>query len=202
MITSDWKWKVTSGPATEPLSSTEVKNYLKIDVSTDDDLIAAQIKAARRMVESYTGLALISQTIEQKFDRFPLPPQYRLGDFPTGGALILIRYPLISVSSVAYTDTAGDSQTLSTDIYLTDSHDIPARLYLKYAQVWPDTYQQPNAVTVTYTAGYANAAAVPEDVKQAMYMMIADMYENRTDYVKRLPTAAEYLLNPYRVQHL
>jgi predicted MPP superfamily phosphohydrolase len=32
-----------------------------------------------------------------------------------------------------------------------------------------------------------------------MLLIIGDMYENRTDSVKRLPTAAEYLWNPYRV---
>jgi len=30
-------------------------------------------------------------------------------------------------------------------------------------------------------------------------LVIADMYENRIDSVKRLPTASEYLWNPFRV---
>ncbi len=49
-----------------------------------------------------------------------------------------------------------------------------------------------------YVAGEA-AGNVPKAILQAMYLTIADFYENRTDYVKRLPTAAEYLLDQFRV---
>lgn len=190
MITSEWKYKVSVAPASEPLTATEVKNYLKVDTSADDDLITDIIAAARRQVEAYTSLALISQTIVQKWDALP----------PTSGALYLARGPLISLSSITYTDTAGASQTLSTDYYLVDDYDVPAKVRLKYGQTWPDTYNQDNVITATYTAGYADADSVPEDIKQAMLLLIADMYENRTDYVKRMPTAAEYLMDKYRVK--
>jgi hypothetical protein len=39
-------------------------------------------------------------------------------------------------------------------------------------------------------------------IRQAILMMIADAYDNREDYVKKLPTASEYLLDQYRVQIL
>jgi uncharacterized phiE125 gp8 family phage protein len=56
-------------------------------------------------------------------------------------------------------------------------------------------------INVTYQSGYANAAAVPAAIKKAMLMLIADSYQNRQDSVKQLPTAVEYLLNPYRVNY-
>jgi hypothetical protein len=56
-----------------------------------------------------------------------------------------------------------------------------------------------NVVFVRYVAGFADAASVPAPLKHGMMLVIGDMYENRTDSVKRLPTASEYLWNPYRV---
>ena len=52
-------------------------------------------------------------------------------------------------------------------------------------------YSETNAVTVVYVAGEADTAT-PKAIEQAMLLTIADFYENRTDYVKRLPTAAQF----------
>jgi uncharacterized phiE125 gp8 family phage protein len=62
-------------------------------------------------------------------------------------------------------------------------------------------YGNINDVTITYTAGYgSDASSVPGQIKQAILLMITDAYDNRQDYVKKLPTASEYLLDQYRVQ--
>lgn len=192
MIESGTRYKVSVAPASEPLTASEVKTYLKVDVSTDDSLITAIITAAREMVEAYTGRKLISQTIVQKWDDFPRTDSERFLRLAVG--------PLGTLSSLAYVDTAGASQTLASTVYGVDDYENPARIYLKYAQTWPDVYDEDSGVvTATYTAGYASASAVPYNLKQAMYLICADMYENRTDYVKRLPTAAEYLMDTHRV---
>lgn len=185
------RWAITSAPGTEPLTRTEAKNYLKVasSVTADDTLIDGLIVAARNIAQGYTGRLLITQTVTEKRDDFT-----QFDSFP-------LRWgPVTSVTSVTYTDTAGNSQTLATTVYGTSLYDIPARLFLKSGQVWPDLYDQRDVVTVVYVAGYANAAAVPDELKAAMYMLIADMYENRTDYVKKMPTAAEYLMDHHRVK--
>ena len=64
---------------------------------------------------------------------------------------------------------------------------------------WYDTKDTVNAVIVRYVCGYSSSSDVPAPIRQAMLLMIAEMYEKRQDSVKRLPTAAEYLMNPYRV---
>ena len=192
------RWAVTSAPGTEPLTRSEVKNYLKIAsaVTADDSLIDSMIVAARNVVQRYTRLALITQTITEKRDKLTDSASYGalLGSFP------LFWGPVTSVTSVTYLDSAGASQTLSTSVYGTDLYSLPARVYLKNGQSWPLVYNQRDAVTIVYVAGYANAAAVPDELKMAMYLLIADMYENRTDYVKKLPTAAEYLMDQHRVK--
>ena len=192
------RWAITSAPASEPLSRSEVKNYLKIapGITADDSLIDSMIVAARNVVQRYTRRLLITQTITEKRDK--------LTEYSTGVSLLnsfpLYWGPVTSVTSVTYLDTSGNSQTLSTSVYGTDLYDAPARIYLKNLQSWPQVYDQRDAVTIVYVAGYANAAAVPDELKMAMYLLIADMYENRTDYVKKLPTAAEYLMDQHRVK--
>ena len=62
------KETITSGD--EPISLSEAKNWLKIDFTTDDDLITMIITAVREFAENYTGLSLIAKTIEY-FDEAP-----------------------------------------------------------------------------------------------------------------------------------
>ena len=54
-----------------------------------------------------------------------------------------------------------------------DSKSAPGWIVPAYGYTWPDTLQAINAVTVTYTAGYANAAAVPAVIKHWMLAHIA-----------------------------
>lgn len=181
-------WAVSSGPAVEPVSASEAKTWLKVTASADDTLITNLIVAARQAVENYCNIKLISQTVVEYFS-----------EFPDNRGELLLRFPLVSsVTSVAYVDTAGANQTFSS--YNADLSGIPARLWPNVSTEWPETKEQLKAVTITYVCGYANAAAVPDAIKTAIYLMLGRWYENREDSVKMLPTAAENLLNPYRVQ--
>jgi hypothetical protein len=96
-----------------------------------------------------------------------------------GEEILLPCGPVQSVTSVVYVDTAGVSQTLvvTTD-YVVDTSAEPARIYPAYGCSWPSARSQPNAITVTYVAGYGLAGAnVPEPLLDAMYLLIGDGYE-------------------------
>lgn len=186
---------ITSGPASEPLLRADVKNWLKIgsNITADDTLIDDLIVAARNAAQEYTGLLFLPQTVQETRD-----------EITDHDAFPLRWAPVTAVSSITYLDSAGNQQTLSTDIYGVDLYTgsgKPAESYVyrKSGKSWPDVWQQRRTVTITYTCGFASASAVPADLKNAMRMLISDMYQNRTDYVKRYPTAAEHLMNPYRI---
>lgn len=49
---------------TEPVTATEVKNYLKVDFSNDDTLISDLITGIREQIELFTGLSLVEKSIE------------------------------------------------------------------------------------------------------------------------------------------
>ena len=183
-------YRLVTAPASEPLTLTEVKLYLRVDDTTENDLITSLITAARSLVEGHTWMPLISQTWAMQFDKSEL------------NELIwnVNKAPLSSFSSVTYYDSNNNLQTLATTEYETDIYGSPARFRLKNV---PSVYDRMNALQLNFVCGYANAAAVPQPIKQAMLMIIGHLYENRQDVitgtqVNEIPMSSEYLLQPYR----
>ena len=180
-------------PATsEPLTTSDVKDFLRVDSSDEDTLIGVLITAARSMAEAYTRRILMTTTIEEFYDGFPDYRNPRDRDI-----LYLSRGPIQSITSVKYVDTLGDEQTVSSDNYRTDLVSEPARISSDNG--WTATKDTVNAVVVRYLCGYSSSSDVPAPIRQAMLLIIGEMYEKRQDSIKRLPTAAEYLMNPFRV---
>ena len=122
-----------------------------------------------------------------------------------GWDLLLPRPPLVSITSITYKDTAGATQTFSNTNYLVLTDDEPGRIALKYGKEWPDTYADAGAVVVTYAAGYADAASVPDPIKQAIRFLVGHFYENREavnvgNIITATPMAVESLLGPFILQ--
>lgn len=185
-------------PATlEALTVQEVKDYLRVDSAAEDTLLGVLIKASTEMAESYLGRFLLTTVIEEFYDFFPV---YKTGVDPFHGdrnIIFLSRGPVQSVASVKYIDGNGDEQTVTASDYRTDLVSEPSRIMPN--EGWLGTKDTVNAVIIRYTCGYTQASDVPANIKMAMLLMIGEMYEKRMDSVHRLPTASEYLLNPYRV---
>ena len=183
----------TSAPATEPVTLTEAKAHLRVTASDDDTYIDGLIKLATRYVETFTRRQLVTATWEWKLDAFP--PSLFLVPFP----------PLASVTSIGYTDTQSASQTVSSSDYVVDTHAHPGRISLASGASWPtDPLDQANVVTVTYVAGYGAASAVPQTFKQAIKLVVSQMYEHREPVVlgggpKVMPLALETLLWSERI---
>ena len=55
-----------------------------------------------------------------------------------------------------------------------------------------------NQVIVRYVVG-TDVSSIPKPLIQGMMLVISDLYDQRNDRVKALPTASEYLWNPYRI---
>lgn len=185
---------LSSAPATEPVTTAELKSHLRVDSTDEDTLIASLGTAARQYVEEQTRRALVTQTWVLKLDEFP----------ESDGEILLPRPPLVSVSSVTYVDTAGSTQTLSSSVYSVDTTDTPGRITLAYDQTWPTVRDQRNAITVTYVAGYGAASAVPDALKAAIKLLVGHWFTNREGVVTgtiatEIPMAVDALLAPYRV---
>lgn len=178
--------------ATElPLTIEQVRYHLRNeDMRFDDELLKAYIKAAAGYVERMYGLALLTQTIKQYHNGFPC----------TSDTPMLLRVaPMVSITSIAYTDTAGATQTWTSSEYTSGRLDLGGFIVPAINYSWPDDVASlPNAVTVTYQAGFgAKPSTLPAPVTQAILLMIGDMYQRREDNVVNLPKASEHLLSPW-----
>jgi uncharacterized phiE125 gp8 family phage protein len=141
--------------------------------TTEDADITEKIASVRSHVEKRLARALITQTLALKMDCFP------------GCDVIELPRPnLLTVSSIAYIDANGDTQTMSTDDYSVDVANLPGRIILGYGKSWPSTRGERNSVTITYTAGYGSArSSVPSDIRSAMKLLISDLFENRESQI-------------------
>lgn len=161
-------YRITA-PATEPITLDDVKLSLRLDASVgalEDSLLTRLIRSARERAEHITGRAFITQTWGVVLDTFP-------------DAIELPITPASAVTSVKYLDVNNVEQTLNPADYVLDNFGLTAYIVPAYGKTWPSIYPEINAVRVQYTAGYGNAAAVPECVKDWMYLIVEDAYRNR-----------------------
>lgn len=88
--------------------------------------------------------------------------------------------PVLSVETVKYYDVDGTLQTLvaNTD-YVVESAQHPASIYMITEPGLYDSRKYP--IIVAYTAGYVATSNIPKTVKQAITMLAATMFEERTD---------------------
>lgn len=183
--------KITTAPATEPVTESEAKLHCRVDHSTEDAIFTRLIEVARNQCEAISGRAFVTRTYTAMLDRWP-------------ESVFELPYPpLASISSIKYYDDAGSAAaTVNSANYYVDTNSEPGRVALVSGADWPSTtLRDINGVEIIYTAGYGNAAAVPDQYKQAMLLLIGHLYENRESVVvqqgvsmAQVPQAVEWLL--------
>lgn len=164
------KYKITSEPATEPVTLAEAREHLRNEgLTADDDYITALITVARKWVENYCSRALITQTWKQSWDLVPDDACFELAI-----------NPLVSISSFNYYDENGSQQSYTT--YQTDTQSEVTKLVPNVDTTFPSIeLGRLNAIDVTFVAGYGAASDVPDDIKHAIKILIAYFYdENRS----------------------
>lgn len=175
--------------ASEPVTVSDVKTHSGVVGDTDDTLIASWIKSGRKLAEDFQHRAYISQVWGIVLDGFPTLP------------LTLPRPALISVDSIKYYDTADTEETFSAADYFVDTVSEVGRLTLGYQKQWPIvSLRAISSVIIRFTAGYGvDADAVPEAVKDALYMYCSWRYDNRTGESGGIPRAFFDMLYPDRL---
>ena len=182
----------TANPAAEPVSLAEAKLHLRVDHSADDALIAVLITAAREQAEHRTQRSLIDQQWTLTLDAFPDAIRLRMGR-------------VTAISEVRYVDPAGAAQVMNPAGYqLDNAGEIANWLFPAAGYAWPDTLDQPNAVTVVYRAGAASATDVTAAVKQWILLLVGQWYAGREAGVEKAISEQprpfwDGLLDPLRV---
>lgn len=177
-----------------PVSLTEAKAHLRVTTADEDTLIGALIAAATEDAENITRRALMPQQWLYAADCFP-GAVYPAGRFTTWGyhyidahqsphEIILRRPPVSGVDSVKYVDATGALTTLDPAGYqVAKANEYSARVVPAYGTCWPVTREQPEAVQITFTCGYADASSVPGPIKAWILLRIGALYENRESIV-------------------
>jgi uncharacterized phiE125 gp8 family phage protein len=157
------------------LSEAKAQLRVESDFTDDDTWINTAITVVREQVESFTNRALMPQSFELAISEF-------------SDEIELPKPPYSSLSSIQYYDLDNVLQTLSSSYYLVNDYTEPAIISKKTDQTYPDTYDRPDAVRIAFSSGYADAASVPSSIKQAMLMLLTDLYDNRSASSSHLNT--------------
>lgn len=175
-------------PAELAVSVAALKSYLHgVAEGEEDTDLEALINAAAECAETALDQQLITATWELVLPRFP-------------GAVIELRPPLQSVTSVKYYDENNEQQTWSSDEYEADTDHKPGRLRPAHGYSWPTTYSRLDAVAVRFVCGYGDTGAdLPANLSLAIKALTAHWYEYRGmilsgTIVAQVPASVERLL--------
>ncbi len=180
----------TVDPTFEAVTLSEIKDHLRITDDDSDVTLANLIIEGREWVEGVTGRSLTTQTYEMRMD--VLDEEIKVP-----------RPPLQSVTSIQYQDTSDATQTLASTEYTVDTKSHPGRINQAYGKTYPDTYDDLNAVTVTFVAGYGNPEDVPESLKRAIKLYVEKMFDMcDAAYGQALDDALDAMLMHYKVDNI
>ena len=181
-----------TGPAAEPITLAEAKQFLRVEHDDDDDVIAALIAGSRIHVETQTRRALITQSWRLARDAWP-----------DCGWLAVLPVPLATLDAARVYRLDGSTQALDVAAFAVNKIAAPARLAFTRGAL-PAPGRPIAGIEVDITSGYGDAEDVPEPLRQAIRLLVAHWYENRglvaaSGEISAVPQSVVALLAPYRV---
>lgn len=192
---------LVNNPTTKVVTYTEIKEQLRIDSNDEQSLLEAYIDAATDMAENYCNRHFITHQYKLYFnEKVPraslIFPNCTLVDVDaTTDPVAAAKRP------VNWTDANGTAQ--ESDKAYIDAFSNPSLVYL--SSDFPSTTLKDNAANTFYfwfNTGYGEASSdVPEAIKQAIKLIVADMYYFREDRKRAFPMASQILLQPYKCYH-
>lgn len=150
------------------------RDHLRIgrtDTSHDSRLSALLLPSAWQEVELRTGRQLLTAT-------------YRVVRPIFASVIELPKPPLLEVVSVTYLDDADDEQTVAAETYVVRAPQGPAArrgtVSLAAASSWPVPARRPDAVRVTFEAGYgATIDTVPPALVTAALLLVEAKFDEQ-----------------------
>ena len=186
---------ILDGPAETPVTLDEVKIQLRrVGQTHEDAYINALILAATERLQDYTRRTFINTRYQIDYDAVKVANRTEVYPF-----VKLKRAPLISVETV---------QLMRNSVYVDEAFQLKDQA--SYARVLFQNYLSSGALDdvpfplrIVFRAGYADAAAVPESIKEAIKRYINYLYNNRGDCTPEcgnaLPLDVKVMINSFRI---
>ena len=163
---------ITAAPAVEPVTAAELRAYLRetatgLPDAEADDLVAE----ARQYIEDQCSIAIITQSWLMAIDRWPTQNepwwdgvrQAHINVLSGPASLSSVsppRFPLQAVDGVnVYDEDSNATAVVVADTFDIDVYRLPGRMTLKSGATWPTAFRANNAIEISYTSGYGDAAA-------------------------------------------
>jgi len=177
-------------PEMEPVTLAEARQFLRLDQTEEDDLLATLITAARLMIEAAAGRCLVEQPWRIVLDRWPANAEIRL---PLS--------PLMRIQAARVYDVLGSAQPVAEATLTLDRVADPP--LIRVTGEVPEIGRAHGAIEIDIVVGFgATAAAVPAPLRQAVLRLAARWFEERGDVASRdaqaLPRAIASLVAPFR----
>lgn len=171
--------KVTTAPASEPVTLANLKLFIRQYDTTHDTLLTSLLTTVRMMAEEYQNRAYITQTLTLTFDYLP----YNWFELP--------RPPFVSITSITFTPETGAATTMSsTTDFLVDTTGMVATMRIKDTVSYPtDDPRDYACLSIVYTAG---GTTISEHVKTAICMGVQHLFDKPTE---EMPDAFYRLLD-------
>lgn len=189
---------LTTPPSGEPLTVAELKSWLRISTSDEDDVLQSLIVSARMTIEAYVRRFCMTQVWRLRMDGWP--PS--IADATPSITLPLS--PFQSVVAIRTYDAASNVTTLDPQNFYAPSSPDCARITFVTAPQPPA--RKTDGVEIDLKVGYGDLASdTPAPLRKAMTMLVARWYENRGDVDAgdaHLPAQVLALAQPFRRERL
>lgn len=185
-----------AGPLFEPISVAEAKLFLRIDNDVENEVVAALITTARLHVERLTRRIIL----EQRWRLY-------LDEMPKDNLVKISLGPVREVTQVTFYNADGEPSIIPPEDYVVDMSSVPSRIKFRVASM-PCAARAINGYEIDFIVGFgATTLEVPHDLRQAILMLVAHWYENRSAVSGDMSPAAtpkgvSDLIQPYRVVNL
>lgn len=187
----------TTAPGVDLIETVQARKQCRIDHAEDDELVAALVRAATDYLDGPRGILRTSLMKQSWRDAW--------SEFPAGDRIRLSAEPLIEIESVQYIAAGATTwSTLASENYHAYTDSLGVWVELADGASWPDTATRPEAVRITYAAGFGvEVGAVPANIIHAAKLLVGHFYENREAVLigvtpAELPMGVAALLGPWR----
>lgn len=209
-----WSYLVINQSNELAVSLDDMKEWMKISGSGSDALITSLIQGAMSTAELLTKRDLINKTYRTFRDSFSdfdmhygsyaalIPTYYRHSDY---NSIELRRSLFQSLDSFEYL-VSGVFQNVDSSIYYNTLEKDFSSILLSDGKSWPtDVDKREQSVKIDFIAGYGtDESSIPEDIKTAIKMHVANAYQNRGDCISQmfLPATSRSIYELNRIKDI